>query len=264
MMRRMTGAASGRLFAPASTRVITYCSDSSRSVRCRSATSRSSAARLASIVACLRAASSMSAWLLRMTHTASTRSSTAISQTSVTHAHWRHARHAVHRLRPQKTRQHVVDDGDAAGEQQHADVAVHGQERQRHEDRVVHLGPAARDVDQQRRHQALADGDLAPRETRSRDGEYAAIRRQRGDHDARARTPCTRATGCPSRPSHGCGERPAARWRSHDQPLAQQQPQEHPVGEVPDLLAILREQPPRRRSLVVEPHGSAEGDAALR
>ena len=43
MMRRTTGAPSVRLFALARTRVITYCSESSRSVRWRSATSRSSA-----------------------------------------------------------------------------------------------------------------------------------------------------------------------------------------------------------------------------
>ena len=86
MMRRISGAASLRLFAPASTRVITYCSDSSRSVRWRSATSRSSAARLASIVACLRAELSMSA-CFRMTKIASTASSIPISQTSGSHAH---------------------------------------------------------------------------------------------------------------------------------------------------------------------------------
>ena len=66
MMRSMSGAASPRPFAPASTRVITYCRESRRSVRWRSETSRSSAARLASIIACRLAVLSMSPWLLRM------------------------------------------------------------------------------------------------------------------------------------------------------------------------------------------------------
>ena len=82
----------------------------------------------------------------------------------------------------------------ALASSEHADVAVQGQERQRHEDRVVHLGPAARDVNQQRRHQALPDRDLAPGGARAR---------PRIDHDQRQRRDHRRPARAPSRPATG-------------------------------------------------------------
>ena len=69
------------------------------------------------------------------------------------------------------------------------------------------------------------------------------------------RTPCYASDGrWANEAVPRLGRRPQ-RGRRRRQPLRQQQPQEHAVGAVPNLLAVLREQPSRTWCLVGEPHG---------
>ena len=67
--------------------------------------------------------------------------------------------HAVHRLRPEQAAQHVVERDHDRGRNQHAPVAIEREEGERSEDVEVRLDATAGQVDEQRAHQHLRDGD---------------------------------------------------------------------------------------------------------
>ena len=66
---------------------------------------------------------------------------------------------AVHRLRPEHSAQHVIERDHDGGWYQHLPVTIESQERQRAKDVEVRLDAAAGQVNQQRAHQHLRDGD---------------------------------------------------------------------------------------------------------
>ena len=82
--------------------------------------------------------------------------------------------HAIHRLRPEDAAQHVIERDDDGGRNQDAPVTIESEERQRAEDVEVRLDAAAGQVDQQRAHQHLRDGDDVARRHARRDGTIRA------------------------------------------------------------------------------------------
>jgi hypothetical protein len=79
--------------------------------------------------------------------------------------------HAEDRLWPVEAAHQVVEGNDRRGRDEYPPVAVEGQQRQRAEDVEVRLDPPVGEVDQQRPHQCLRDGDDVPRGRRARSGQ---------------------------------------------------------------------------------------------
>ena len=71
--------------------------------------------------------------------------------------------HAIHRLRPEHAAQHVIQRDDDRGRNQDPPVPVERQERERTKYVEVRFDAAAGEVDQERTHQHLRDGDDVPR-----------------------------------------------------------------------------------------------------
>ena len=103
--------------------------------------------------------------------------------------------HAVDRLRPEDAAQHVIQRHDDGGRNQHAPVAIEGEERQRAEDVKMRFDAAAGQVDQQRAHQHLRDGDRVARRRQARP-EHAEQRGEQADDAAERRSPPRRADAC--------------------------------------------------------------------
>ncbi len=76
-----------------------------------------------------------------------------------TQRHWLVTMHAVHRLRPEDAAQHVIERDHHRCRNQDAPVAIEGEERERSEDVKVRLDASAGQVDEQRAHQHLRDGN---------------------------------------------------------------------------------------------------------
>jgi hypothetical protein len=90
---------------------------------------------------------------------------------------------AIDRLRPEHAAQHVIERDHDGGGNQNFPVTIEREERQRAKDVEVRLDAAARQVNQQRAHQHLRDGDdvarrqlagAEPSEQRGEDADDAA------------------------------------------------------------------------------------------
>ena len=103
--------------------------------------------------------------------------------------------HAVDRLRPEHAAQHVIERHDDRRRDQDAPVAIERQERQRAEDVEVRFDAAAGEVDQQRAHQHLRDGDRVARR-RPAGPQQAEQRREQADERRRGRSRPRRAGAC--------------------------------------------------------------------
>ena len=148
--------------------------------------------------------------------------------------------HAVHRLRPEDPAQHVVERDDHRRRNQHAPVAVEREERERSEDMKVGLDSSAGQVNEQRAHQHLRDGDRVARRglARSQNGEE---RREHADeaaeHDGRPDVQVDRADGAgPRQRRHPHREDDAG------DPLKAHQPGKQPICAPVDIALVLVEE----------------------
>ena len=91
--------------------------------------------------------------------------------------------HAIHRLRPEDAAKQVIQRDDDRGRDQHSPVAIEREEGERAEDVKVRLDPSSGQVDQERAHQHLGDGDDVARRRQARP-EDAEQRREQADHAA--------------------------------------------------------------------------------
>ena len=148
--------------------------------------------------------------------------------------------HAVDRLRPEHAAQHVIERDDDGGRNQHPPVAIEREERERAEDVEVRLDAAAGQVDQQRAHQHLRDGDDVARRQLA-GAEPAEQRRENADDAAEDdRGPHVRVRAA-LRAFPG-QRRDPQRERDAEQPLKPHQPGEQPIGPAMDVVLILGEQ----------------------
>ena len=148
--------------------------------------------------------------------------------------------HAVDRLRPEDAAQQVIERDDDRRRDEHAPVAVEREKGQRAEHVEMRLDAAARQMDEQRAHQHLRDGD---RVARRRLARAEAGRAAPGTGRSRRRGT--------SRPRHGraCGCRAVPRQRRYPQreddagdPLQHHQAGEQPIGAPVDVVLVLREE----------------------
>ena len=91
--------------------------------------------------------------------------------------------HSVDRLRPEVAAQHVIERDDDGGRNEDTPVAVDREEGKRAEDVEMRFDAAAGQVNQQRAHQHLRDGNRVARRGLTRT-EHAEHRREQTDRAA--------------------------------------------------------------------------------
>ena len=148
--------------------------------------------------------------------------------------------HAVDRLRPEGPAQHVIQGDDDGGRNQHPPVAIEGEKGERPEDVKMGFDASAGEVDEQRAHQHLRDGDGVARRglARSKQPQESGNRLIDAADDDRRPDVQMRATD-----GTGPGKRRHPQ-REHDagDPLEPHQPREQPVGALVDVLLVRGEQ----------------------
>ena len=147
---------------------------------------------------------------------------------------------AVNRLRPQGPTQHVIQGDDDGGRDENFPVAIEGQKGERAKDVKVGFDASAGEVDEQRAHQHLGDGDrvtrrrLAGPKPPQESGEQAD---RAADDDGRPDMEMRAA----DRTGPGKRRHPQ---REHDpgDPLEPHQTGEQPVGALVDVLLVRGEE----------------------
>ena len=152
---------------------------------------------------------------------------------------------AIDRLRPVETSRKVIDGHDQRRGHEHAPVAIERQKRERHEDMEVRLDPASREMNQEYRHEHLADGHRVACRGPARLQERQCDRIGRDDPAKQDRQPDVQM-----RPALRAGPRPRRDPQCRGdgaEPLDDHQRGEEPIGVAADLQVLFMED--RRRAV---------------
>ena len=146
---------------------------------------------------------------------------------------------SVHRLRPEESHQQMIQRHHLSGRDQHARIAIEGQEGKRTEDMEMSFDPAAGQMHEHGRPQHLRHRNDVPGDRRARPQEYQGHRQQIDDESTEDRDLDVQVqrAGAP-RPGIG---RDCQRQDDGSSPLNHEQPEKNPIGLDVDAFQVLAE-----------------------